>query len=63
MRQAGGTEHRTAWACDKARINAEDPGRSFAPGPGLIEIYREPGGQGVRIDSGVYQGFTIPERL
>ena len=44
----------------EARINAEDPARGFAPGPGLIEIYREPGGQGVRIDSGVYQGFAIP---
>jgi len=44
----------------EARINAEDPARGFQPGPGRLEIYREPGGQGVRIDSGVYQGFTIP---
>lgn len=44
----------------EARINAEDPGRGFAPGTGLIKTYREPGGNGVRVDSGVYQGFSVP---
>jgi acetyl-CoA/propionyl-CoA carboxylase biotin carboxyl carrier protein len=44
----------------EARINAEDPAQNFQPGPGLLEVYREPGGVGVRVDSGVYQGFTIP---
>lgn len=44
----------------EARINAEDPARGFSPGPGLITRYQEPGGPGVRIDSGVYQGFVIP---
>jgi len=44
----------------EARINAEDPAEGFRPGPGRIEVYREPGGEGVRVDSGVYQGFTIP---
>lgn len=44
----------------EVRINAEDPARGFAPGPGPIEVYREPGGVGIRVDSGVYQGFSIP---
>ena len=45
----------------EARINAEDPARGFSPGPGLITRYQEPGGPGVRVDSGVYQGFVIPQ--
>ena len=44
----------------EARINAEDPARNFSPGPGLITQYQEPGGPGVRVDSGVYQGFIVP---
>lgn len=44
----------------ECRINAEDPMNNFAPSPGKIIRYAEPSGPGVRIDSGVYQGFTIP---
>jgi acetyl-CoA/propionyl-CoA carboxylase biotin carboxyl carrier protein len=44
----------------EVRINAEDPARGFSPGPGTIQVYREPGGVGIRVDSGVYQGFSIP---
>ena len=44
----------------ECRINAEDPLNNFAPAPGKIVRYAEPGGPGVRVDSGVYQGFTIP---
>ena len=44
----------------ECRINAEDPLNNFAPAPGKIIRYAEPGGPGIRIDSGVYQGFTIP---
>ncbi|MCD6461462.1 MAG: acetyl-CoA carboxylase biotin carboxylase subunit [Thermoplasmata archaeon] len=44
----------------ECRINAEDPLNNFAPAPGKIVRYAEPSGPGVRIDSGVYQGFTIP---
>ncbi len=42
------------------RIYAEDPGNSFAPSAGLIEVLREPGGPGVRVDSGMYQGCEVP---
>ncbi|HVH42900.1 MAG TPA: acetyl-CoA carboxylase biotin carboxylase subunit [Labilithrix sp.] len=43
----------------ECRINAEDP-RTFAPWPGLITEYFPPGGAGVRVDSGVYGGWTVP---
>ncbi|MCD7782274.1 MAG: acetyl-CoA carboxylase biotin carboxylase subunit [Methanosphaera sp.] len=44
----------------ECRINAEDPLNDFNPTPGKIVGYRSPGGIGVRIDSGVYSGYTIP---
>jgi acetyl-CoA/propionyl-CoA carboxylase biotin carboxyl carrier protein len=44
----------------QCRINAEDPGRNFLPGPGRITRYEEPGGPFVRVDSGVTQGREIP---
>ena len=44
----------------ECRINAEDPLNNFAPSPSKIIRYAEPSGPGIRIDSGVYQGFTIP---
>ncbi len=43
----------------ECRINAENP-VSFRPSPGKILYYHAPGGLGVRIDSAVYQGYTIP---
>ncbi|WP_306117886.1 MULTISPECIES: acetyl-CoA carboxylase biotin carboxylase subunit [unclassified Roseitalea] len=43
----------------ECRINAEDP-RTFMPSPGTITHYHTPGGLGVRVDSGVYAGYTIP---
>jgi len=42
------------------RINAEDPDKDFAPCPGTISAYRAPGGPGVRVDSALYRGYTIP---
>ncbi len=43
----------------ECRVNAENP-RTFAPSPGRILYYHPPGGLGVRVDSGVYQGYAIP---
>ncbi|GKX33970.1 MAG: acetyl-CoA carboxylase biotin carboxylase subunit [Rhizobiaceae bacterium MnEN-MB40S] len=43
----------------ECRINAEDP-KTFTPSPGTITHYHPPGGLGVRVDSGVYQGYKIP---
>ncbi|ADJ25364.1 Carbamoyl-phosphate synthase L chain ATP-binding protein [Dehalogenimonas lykanthroporepellens BL-DC-9] len=52
-------EH-NGWAIE-CRINAEDPLRNFLPSPGTITGYRSPGGIGIRVDSGVHQGYTIPD--
>jgi acetyl-CoA carboxylase biotin carboxylase subunit len=43
----------------ECRINAENP-KTFRPSPGLITYWHPPGGLGVRVDSGVYQGYRIP---
>ncbi len=44
----------------ECRINAEDPRKGFRPCPGKITNLHLPGGQGVRVDSHVYAGYTIP---
>ena len=44
----------------ECRINAEDPGKGFRPSPGTITNLHLPGGHGVRVDSHVYAGYTIP---
>jgi acetyl-CoA carboxylase biotin carboxylase subunit len=43
----------------ECRINAEDPYR-FTPSPGKITSYHPPGGPGIRVDSHIYQGYTVP---
>jgi acetyl-CoA carboxylase biotin carboxylase subunit len=44
----------------QCRINAEDPHNDFRPSPGKIVQYHSPGGHGVRIDTHVYAGYSIP---
>jgi len=44
----------------QCRLYAEDPWSGFMPSPGRIEHLREPSGPGVRLDSGIYQGYTVP---
>ena len=44
----------------ECRINAEDPYHNFAPSPGRIDLWYAPGGKGVRVDTHVYSGYTVP---
>jgi acetyl-CoA carboxylase biotin carboxylase subunit len=44
----------------ECRINAEDPGHDFRPSPGRISYLHMPGGPGVRVDSHVYAGYSVP---
>ena len=44
----------------ECRINAEDPYNDFRPSPGKITTFHAPGGHGVRLDTHVYAGYTIP---
>jgi acetyl-CoA carboxylase biotin carboxylase subunit len=43
----------------ECRITAEDP-ETFAPSPGLVEVFHQPGGLGVRVDSALYAGYRVP---
>ncbi len=44
----------------ECRINAEDPYNNFCPSPGQIKLWYAPGGKGVRLDTHVYSGYTVP---
>ena len=43
----------------ECRINAEDP-KNFMPSPGKIDLFHAPGGNGIRVDSHIYSGYTVP---
>lgn len=44
----------------ECRINAENPAKGFRPSPGMVKDMYLPGGKGIRIDSAIYSGYTIP---
>jgi len=44
----------------ECRVNAEDPAKNFQPSPGRIDVFHPPGGNGVRVDTHVYAGYTVP---
>ena len=44
----------------ECRINAEDPAHKFRPSPGTITSFHMPGGMGIRVDTHVYAGYTVP---
>jgi acetyl-CoA carboxylase biotin carboxylase subunit len=44
----------------ECRVYAEDPDNNFLPSPGEITHYAEPAGPGIRVDGGVYAGWTVP---
>ena len=56
------TQQQVEWrgAAIECRIYAEDPANNFFPSPGKIQQLAEPSGPGVRLDSGIYQGWTVP---
>ena len=56
------TQEQVEWrgSAVECRVYAEDPGHNFFPSPGLITRYDAPHGPGLRLDSGVQAGFTVP---
>jgi acetyl-CoA carboxylase, biotin carboxylase subunit len=44
----------------ECRVNAEDPYKNFQPHPGKITVFHPPGGPGVRVDTHIYAGYTVP---
>ena len=55
-----GENHYPTMHAIQCRINAEDPWADFRPSPGVITSYHAPGGHGIRIDTHVYSGYSIP---
>ena len=55
-----GKNHFPTMHAIECRINAEDPYNDFRPSPGKITVLHQPGGHGVRVDSHIYAGYTVP---
>ena len=55
-----GADYEPTMHAIECRINAEDPYNDFRPSPGRITVLHQPGGHGIRVDSHVYAGYTIP---
>ena len=55
-----GKDYLPTKAAIECRINAEDIYNNFRPSPGKIQVLHKPGGHGVRVDSHIYAGYTIP---
>ena len=55
-----GKNHLPQMHAIECRINAEDPKNNFRPSPGKILNFHAPGGHGIRLDTHVYAGYTIP---
>jgi acetyl/propionyl-CoA carboxylase alpha subunit/acetyl-CoA carboxylase carboxyltransferase component len=54
------TDRNPNGAVAEVRLNAEDPERDFSPAPGDVVLFHSPSGPGIRVDSGIEQGSTIP---
>jgi len=54
------SEHQPMFHSIECRINAEDPFNDFRPSPGKIEGLHCPGGQGIRVDTHIYQNYVVP---
>jgi len=55
--------HPSAGSVVEVRLNAEDPDLEFSPAPGKVTLFKQPGGPGIRVDAGVWQGSTVPNEF
>ncbi|OQY34415.1 MAG: hypothetical protein B6241_04750 [Spirochaetaceae bacterium 4572_59] len=57
------SDRKSFGAVIEVRLNAEDPDRDFSPAPGKVILFKAPAGPGIRVDSGIEQGSTIPSEF
>lgn len=56
----GTPDRRGTWACHRATSTPKIPNAGFLPSPGRVRLFQPPAGPGVRVDSGIREGMTIP---